>query len=106
MNADKHQGEQEDRNTLSFEELDSSKTPLSLFKSLILPWIAYCQISWHLCAKSEKRRREMSVRLCIIFKDKTTIYQDLLKKETVATKLLHSKVTGNINVLRKAKSPA
>ena len=38
------------------------------------------------------------MRLCIIFRDKTTIYQDLLEKETVTTKLLRSWVTGNIDV--------
>ena len=38
------------------------------------------------------------MRLCIVFKDKTTIYLDLLEKETETTNLLHSGVRDNIDV--------
>ena len=80
-------------NTVSLEELDSIKTSsVYLNPHFYLGWpiVKYQDIS--VCAKSQ------SVRLCIVFKDKTTIYLDLLEKETETTKVLHSRVRGNIDV--------
>jgi len=63
------------------------KTKLQLYLTAILPHLTYCQIVWHFCKKSDRRKLErIKVRaLRIIFNNKTNTYEDLLGRAELSS---------------------
>ena len=55
---------------------------LALFKSAILPHLMYCQKVWHFARASDKRELEriQERALRVIYLDKASSYEDLLKR--------------------------
>ena len=60
---------------------------LTLFKSAILPHLTYCQKVWHFARASDKRKLEriQERALRVIYLDKTSSYEDLLKRANLDT---------------------
>ena len=60
---------------------------LTLFKSAILPHLTYCQKVWHFARASDKRKLEriQERALRVIYLDKISSYEDLLKRANLDT---------------------
>ena len=60
---------------------------LTLFKSAILPHLMYCQKVWHFARAPDKRKLEriQERALCVIYLDKISSYEDLLKRANLDT---------------------
>ena len=58
------------------------KTKLQLYLTAILPHLTYCQIVWHFCKQSERRKLErlQERALRAIYNCRTDTYEDLLRR--------------------------
>ena len=67
---------------MRLRNLIATEAKLHLFKAAILPHLTYCHSVWHFCRASNTRRLErvQERRLCAVFKDKQSSYQQLLLK--------------------------
>ena len=65
---------------LRLSNLISSKTKLQLYLTVILPHLTYCQIVWHFCRQSERRKLErlQERALRVIYNCRTDTYEDFL----------------------------
>ena len=69
----------------------STETKLYLYKYAILPYLMYCHIVWHFCAKSDRRKLEriQERALRFVFRGKSATYEELLKKAGLTTLYNH-----------------
>ena len=69
------------------EDMISAETKLHLYKYAILPYLTYCHIVWHFCAKSDRKKlkRIQERALRIVFRGKSATCEELLKKAGLAT---------------------
>ena len=65
------------------------KSKLILFKSAILPFLAYCHLVWHFCKASDTRKlKRLQERILrAVFKDNNSSYEQLLEKADLPTLL-------------------
>ena len=63
------------------------KTKLQLYLTAILPHLTSCQIVWHFCKKSDRRKLEriQERALRIIFNNKTNTYEDVLGRAELSS---------------------
>ena len=54
---------------------------LTIYKSSILPYLAYCHLVWHFCKASDSRKIErlQERALRAVYRTKSSSYQTLLK---------------------------
>ena len=73
------------------EDMISAETKLHLYKYAILPYLTYCHIVWHFCAKSDRKKlkRIQERALRIVFRGKSATCEELLKKAGLTTLYNH-----------------
>ena len=78
---------------------------MTLFKSAILPHLMYCQKVWHFARASDKRKLEriQERALRVIYLDKASSYEDLLKRANLDTCTLNERRLKDIFRMYKAK---
>ena len=75
------------------------KAKLLLYKSLILPYLTHCHLTWHFCKSSDKikleRLQERALR--VIYKSQSATYEELLRRADVPS--LYNRRLQDITVL-------
>ena len=72
---------------IRLKKLIPTNAKLTMYKSAILPYLAYCHLTWHLCTACNKRKLErMQERaLRALFLDKQSSYKAPLDKVDLIT---------------------
>ena len=74
--------------------LISCKAKVLLYKSLILPYLTYCHLTWHFCKSSDKRKLEriQERALRVIYQSHSATYEELLRRSDISSSVYNRRL--------------